>query len=167
MIALSGVGLASRGTPLGLVSSIPTSLSPGCVAICNGMPLHLGSSLQPIDTALFAILVLGGLASALLVSLGVYAFVRRQSRSYLLVILALGTLVLKALLGGLALWNVIPISQHHLIEHTLDVLMAAFLLTAVYEARTPPKPTRNTREQHETSSTSETSAQNGGVNHPR
>lgn len=80
---------------------------------------------------------MGGLASAALVSLGILAFFRRQSRSYLFVVLALGTLVAKALLGGFALGDAIPIGQHHLAEHALDGLMAVFLLAAVYDARTP------------------------------
>ena len=124
-----------------------------------GIPLHAGSSLAAIDTALFSVLVLGGLASAVLVSLGVLAFVRRQSRTYLLVVLALGTLVAKAWIGSLALGNVVPTSQHHLIEHALDMLMAIFLLTAVYDARTSPNKRGGTRDNRETSPNSERSTQ--------
>jgi hypothetical protein len=65
-------------------------------------------------------------------------------------VLALGTLIAKTVLGSLALGNVIPISQHHLVEHALDGLMAVFLLAAVYNARTPPTRHTNTRDHLET-----------------
>jgi hypothetical protein len=112
--------------------------------------LHVGSGHQPIDTALLPVLFIGGLASSVLVTAGIIAFSRRQARSYLFVVLALGTLVMKALLGGLALSDIIPISQHHLIEHALDMLLAVFLLIAVYDARTSPSRYSNTGEQSET-----------------
>jgi hypothetical protein len=106
--------------------------------ISTVLPLHVGSGPQIFETALIPVLVIGGLASALLVWLGLVAFLRRQTSSYLFVVLALGTLVLKVWVGGLALGNVIPISQHHLIEHALDGSMAVFLLAAVYYVRTSP-----------------------------
>lgn len=159
MIRRSGVVLAEPETRTGLGSSPPTSLSTPCGASCSSTPLHIGASFQPIDTALFLVLVSGGVVSVVLVSLGILAFIRRQSHSYLLVVLALGTLIVKAVLGSLALGNVIPISQHHLIEHALDGLMAVFLLAAVYNARTQPTRYTNTRDHLETSHNSNQSVQ--------
>lgn len=159
MIDGSGVDLAGPETRAGMELPISTPLSHSCVASCSTTPLHVGANLQPIDTALFPVLVLSGVASAVLVSLGLFAFVRRQSHSYLLVVLALGTLVAKAVLGSLALGKVIPISQHHLVEHALDGLMAVFLLAAVYNARTPPTRHTNTRDHRETGYNSDQSAQ--------
>jgi hypothetical protein len=151
MIDGSGVDLAGPETRAGMELPISTPLSHSCVASCSTTPLHVGANLQPIDTALFPVLVLSGVASAVLVSLGLFAFVRRQSHSYLL--------VAKAVLGSLALGKVIPISQHHLVEHALDGLMAVFLLAAVYNARTPPTRHMNTRDHRETGYNSDQSAQ--------
>lgn len=87
---------------------------------------------------LVPILVFGVLTSAVLVSLGVVAYSYRQSRSYLLVVLALTTLVVKACLGGLAILQWLPMDSHHLFEHLLDVVMALFLIASIYYARTTP-----------------------------
>jgi predicted permease len=90
------------------------------------------------ETMLTPVLVLAGLTSALLVSLGVIAYSQRQSRSYLLVVLALGTLIAKTCLGSLAIVQVLSMDLHHLFEHLLDVVMALCLLVAIYYARTTP-----------------------------
>ena len=92
MIGRSSVVLTRPGTRAGLGSSTSGSLSTPCVASWSGSPLHVGANLQPFDTALFPVLVLGAVTSAVLVSLGLFAFFRRQSRSYLLVVLALAPL---------------------------------------------------------------------------
>jgi len=85
-----------------------------------------------------SLLIIGGLASAVLASLGAVAFSRRRSRSYLLIVLALVALVFKPFLGGLWLIRVLPIAQHHLLEHGMDFVIAALLIAAVYFARTAP-----------------------------
>jgi hypothetical protein len=80
--------------------------------------------------------MLSVLTSAVLVGLGVVAYSYRQSRSYLLIVLALATLVAKAVLGSLVLVQVVSMEVHHLFEHLLDVVMAVFLIAAIYYART-------------------------------
>ena len=95
------------------------------------------------DVILFCLILLAGLAAAALVSLGLIAFSRRQSRSYLLVVLALCTLICKALAGGLAIVGILPIDVHHLVEHGLDLVMAILLIAAVYYARTTPQRLQN------------------------
>jgi heme A synthase len=90
------------------------------------------------------VIVLGGVASLVLVAVGLLALERRRSRSYLLVVAALGTLLAKAAIGGLTLLSVFPRTLHHPLEHALDLVMASLLLAAVYFARrptdrTPPK----------------------------
>lgn len=92
--------------------------------------------LSATETILVPVLVLAGMTSAGLVSLGVVAYFYRQSRSYLLVMLALLTLVVKAGLGSLVLVQSVSMEVHHLFEHLLDVLMAVFLLASIYYART-------------------------------
>lgn len=96
----------------------------------------LVGELTNTETMLVPILLLAGVTSAGLVSLGVVAYFYRQSRSYLLVILALATLVFKAVLGGLVIVQLVSMEVHHLFEHLLDLLMAVFLLASIYYART-------------------------------
>lgn len=94
------------------------------------------SPLANPNTALFPLLILAGLAATVLVSVGLLAFWRRQSRSYLLIVLALGTLICKAAAGGFTLIGVLPGDLHHVVEHGLDLMMAVLLIAAVYSART-------------------------------
>lgn len=86
--------------------------------------------------ALPSILVLAGVSSVAIVGLGVAALARRRSRSYLLITLALATLLVRTLVGGLAFDGMMGMHRHHLIEHGSDGVMAVLLLAAVYFART-------------------------------
>ena len=90
------------------------------------------------DIVLLCLLILTGLAAAVLVSLGLFAFSRRKSRSYLLIVLALGTLICKAVTGGFTVVGILPGDLHHFVEHCLDLVMAILLIAAVYYARTAP-----------------------------
>lgn len=103
----------------------------------------LASSISQADVVLLPLLVLAGLAATVLVCLGLVAVSRRQSRSYLLVALALGTLLCKALAGGFTIVGILPTDLHHTVEHGLDLVMAILLIAAVYYARTTPRKIRN------------------------
>lgn len=81
------------------------------------------------------VLTLAGLASVGILALAVVALARRKSWSYLLVTLAIGTLGIRVLLGGLMLFGLVDLPLHHLLEHIVDILMALLLLAAVYTAR--------------------------------
>lgn len=81
-------------------------------------------------------LALAGGGAVFLVGLAVAAFVRRRSRSYLFVLLALGTLPVRTVAGMLTVGGVVPAAPHHLVEHTLDLALMGFLLVAVALART-------------------------------
>jgi hypothetical protein len=112
--------------------------------------LHLGvnqGSALIGEVALPTILVITGIASLVILGLGVVALAQRRSRSYLLITMALGTLVGRTLVGGLAMNGAIAMEFHHLIEHTLDGVMAVLLLAAVYYARTTERPKLTTNEQ--------------------
>lgn len=82
------------------------------------------------------LLVLAGSGAAVLLGLGLAAVARRQSRSYLLVALALATLFSRSVVAALALTDVFGSRLHHLVEHGLDVAMVALVIGAVYYART-------------------------------
>lgn len=104
-------------------------------------PLHSAGTGVEHHPALSLVLVLGGLTSVVILTLAVFALTQRQSWSYLLVTLAIGTLGLRVALGGLMLVGLIDLPTHHLMEHAVDLLMAGLLLGAVYAARTGDRPT--------------------------
>jgi heme A synthase len=101
--------------------------------------LHFGVSQGSVslgEVALPSVLFLTGIASAVIVGLAIIAFSQRRSRSYLLITMALATLLVRTGVGGLAMVGVIQLEFHHLIEHGLDGMMAVLLIAAVYWART-------------------------------
>lgn len=103
------------------------------------MPLQLPIlHLHPpgIDLPLLIVLLAAGLVTALLLGLAIAAFTQRQSRPYLLIALAIAALFARTLVAGLTMMNVLPEAHHHLLEHLLDVAMAALVIGAVYYART-------------------------------
>lgn len=81
------------------------------------------------------VLIVAAAASALVVVLALAAFVRRRSWSYLLITLALGTLLARTVIGVLMLQRWLSPSVHHLLEHGLDVVMVGLLIGAVWLAR--------------------------------
>ncbi|MFC7045362.1 hypothetical protein ACFQH6_08040 [Halobacteriaceae archaeon GCM10025711] len=72
----------------------------------------------------------------MLLGLGLAAYVQRRSRPYLLIALVFVALAARTLLAGLTLTQQLPDGQHHLYEHSLDVVMAALVIAAVFSART-------------------------------
>ena len=107
------------------------------VAATAGMTLlwpvaHAPPSPNP---ALLGIHLLAGVGSGVLLVLGVAAFGQRGSRSYLLVVLALGALIARTVVSGLAMFGPLDPWIHHFAEHALDAMLATFLLGAVYCAR--------------------------------
>lgn len=96
---------------------------------CHAVPPAASSVVMPI------VLALAGLGSSLLIGLALAALVRRRSWSYLLVLLALATLLSRTVLAALTMNAVLADATHHLLEHSLDVLMSALVVAAVYTAR--------------------------------
>ncbi|MFB6069966.1 MAG: hypothetical protein ABEJ76_03000 [Halanaeroarchaeum sp.] len=83
------------------------------------------------------VILLAGIASVALSSIGVLAFRRRRTRSYGLVAGALVVLAVKAFVGALTLLGLLGLRFHHVVEHGLDFVMAIMLIAAVYVARRP------------------------------
>lgn len=80
-------------------------------------------------------IVIAGLLTAVLLGLGIAVLVRRRSRSYLLIAMALLALFARSIVAGGTLLGVIAPGPHHLLEHGLDIIMAALVVAAVYYAR--------------------------------
>lgn len=127
------------------------------------MPLlHFGVNHGAVslgDVALSGVLFVAGIASAVIVGLAIVAFAQRRSRSYLLIAMALATLLARTVVGGLALFGVIQMELHHLTEHALDGAMAVLLIAAVYYARTTEQPSSGTTEQSSSSTTEQPSSE--------
>ena len=99
----------------------------------------MATSTLQTNTVLFWLLVLTGATSAILISLAIVALLRRQSRSYFFIVIALGTLICKVFAGGLTIVELLPSDLHHTMEHGLDLIMGLLLLAAIYAARTAPR----------------------------
>ena len=95
-----------------------------------GAPLAAGVHGQ--NPVLFALLTLAAVVTAIVAGLGIAAFVRRRSRRYLLVALALSTLVARSAVGLGAYVGAVGPTMHHALEHGLDVAMAALVIAAVF-----------------------------------
>ncbi|WP_049892995.1 DUF7471 family protein [Natronococcus jeotgali] len=76
----------------------------------------------------------GAVFSILIALLSFAAFVKRRTVSYLLIAVAFSTFLGKTSLGPAYLLGSTNTEMHHLLEHTLDVVMMALVLAAVYYA---------------------------------
>jgi hypothetical protein len=97
------------------------------------LPLHFGVALS--DSLLVVALSAGSVFSILVALLSFVAFVRRRTMSYLLIAVAFSTFLGKTSLGLMYLMGGMNINMHHSFEHSLDVVMMALVLAAVYYAR--------------------------------
>lgn len=90
---------------------------------------------MPDEYLLPFILAIAGLGAGLLVAVSSLAVFRRRSLPYVLVTLAIGTLLLRSFLGTVMLGGLVSGHSHHFLEHVLDVLVVGLLFTAVHTAR--------------------------------
>lgn len=95
-------------------------------------PLHAAPT---PDVLLLGVVGLAALGSAVLLGLGLAVLARRRSQPYLLVVLALAALLARSVVAALGVVEVVPTTDHHVAEHSLDVAMAALVIGAVYYAR--------------------------------
>jgi hypothetical protein len=63
------------------------------------------------------------------------AFLRRRAVSYLLIAVAFSTFLGKMAIGIAHLTGRMGVGPHHLVEHSLDIVMMGLVLAAVYYAR--------------------------------
>ncbi|ELY59316.1 hypothetical protein C492_11275 [Natronococcus jeotgali DSM 18795] len=106
--------------------------SESLLAVAVGLPLHFGASLT--ENVLIVMLGVGAVFSILIALLSFAAFVKRRTVSYLLIAVAFSTFLGKTSLGPAYLLGSTNTEMHHLLEHTLDVVMMALVLAAVYYA---------------------------------
>ena len=85
--------------------------------------------------SLAALLAVGAIGAAAILGVAVAALHRRPSWPYLLVALALGTLFVRFVAGLTYRQGSVSPEAHHLLEHGLDVAMAALVNGAVLVTR--------------------------------
>lgn len=81
---------------------------------------------------LLTVIVLAGVGTTVVFGLSIVAYRRRREKSYLLISVAIGLLVLRTFVGFGTVRGVTPMLYHHLVEHTFDFLIAALVLGAAY-----------------------------------
>ncbi len=98
------------------------------------VPIQYGTgSLESVSLRLAV--GVGAVGAACLLGLAFAAFLRRRSRSYLLVVGAVTALFGRSAIAGVAVMGHVPSSSHHLWEHGLDIILVALVIAAVYYAR--------------------------------
>lgn len=91
----------------------------------------LNPQLAPI---LIAIILLAVVGTVFLFGVSLIAYVHRQTTRYLLITSVLGMLVARSVVGLGTVFGVIPMTIHHLLEHSFDFLIAITVLYAVYRS---------------------------------
>lgn len=97
------------------------------------VPLHGAPVVGSVP--LLVVVTTASMGAALLLGVAVAAFVRRRSRSYLLVAGAFAALFGRSVVAGVSLAGQLSPSTHHLVEHGMDVVLVALVVAAVYHAR--------------------------------
>ena len=90
--------------------------------------------LEP-SLSLLAVIVLAGVGTGVLFVASAFASWRRRELRYLLITLAVGALFVRSLVGFATVYGRVPMDVHHFLEHTLDFLIAALVLYAVYRSK--------------------------------
>lgn len=81
---------------------------------------------------LFAVILVAGIGTGVLFAISVLAYHRRRTAQFKLIAVALGALFLRSFVGIGTVLGLVPMWLHHFIEHSLDFLIAAAVLYAVY-----------------------------------
>lgn len=96
---------------------------------------HTATASTVDGLSLVVVLAVTTVGSAILGSIAGMALYRRRSLPYFLVTVAIGTLLLRSLLGIGTLGGLTSMATHHLLEHLLDAVVIGLLFAAVYVAR--------------------------------
>ncbi|WP_380681567.1 DUF7471 family protein [Salinigranum sp. GCM10025319] len=99
------------------------------------VPVHSGF-IGPQSLLLLAVVTIAAVGTAVLLGLSIGAFVRRQSRPYLLIVAALAALLGRSTVAGFTIVGLLSSTEHHFLEHGLDVILVALVIAAVYHSRT-------------------------------
>ncbi|WP_049983196.1 hypothetical protein [Halorubrum sp. BV1] len=81
---------------------------------------------------LLVVVAVAGVGTGLLFLVSLLAYRRRRSLQYRLISLAVGALLARSVVGAGTVLGVVPMLVHHFVEHSLDFLVSAIVLYAVY-----------------------------------
>ncbi|EMA57187.1 DUF7471 family protein [Halorubrum lipolyticum] len=101
------------------MSPIPASAAVGGWGVEGSLPL-------------LAVVFVAGVGTGLLFLVSLVAYRRRRGRQYALISVAVGALFVRSVVGAGTVLGVVPMPVHHFLEHSLDFLIAAVVLYAVY-----------------------------------
>ncbi|MFC4986778.1 DUF7471 family protein [Saliphagus infecundisoli] len=104
------------------------------LAVSSRSSEWLDPQLAPV---LVLIIVLAVVGTIVLFGLGLIAYSRRQTLRYLLITFVLGMLVARSVVGLGTVLGVVPMTIHHLIEHSFDFLISIIILYTVYRSGSP------------------------------
>lgn len=99
-------------------------------AMINLLHIHHGEVEGSV--LLLSVVLVASLGTGLLFVVSYVAFRRRQNKQYLIISLAVGALFSRSIVGAGTVLGYTPMTVHHLVEHSLDFLIAAMVLYAVY-----------------------------------
>ena len=94
----------------------------------------LSGGLEP-SVPLLVVLVLATLGTGILFAGSLLACLQRWELRYVLVMVAVGALFVRSLVGFGTVYGHVPMEIHHIIEHSLDFLIAALVVYAVYRSK--------------------------------
>jgi hypothetical protein len=103
----------------GNVIPIPVTAVAGAWSVEGSLPL-------------LAVVFVAGIGTGLLFLVSLVAYRRRRSAQYALISIAVGALLARSVVGAGTVLGVVPMPVHHYVEHSLDFLIAAVVLYAVY-----------------------------------
>ena len=91
----------------------------------------------PFAPVLIAIILLAATGTLALVVIGLLSYLRRPTFRYRVLTVVLGLLVVRSIVGMATVFDIVPMTLHHLLEHGLDLLVAGLLLYLIYREGTP------------------------------
>ena len=98
----------------------------------SAVPLTAGGWGVEGSLPLLAVVFVAGLGTGLLFLVSLVAYGRRRSSQYRLISVAVGILLVRSIVGAGTVLGYVPMPAHHFLEHSLDFLIAAIVLYAVY-----------------------------------
>lgn len=84
---------------------------------------------------LLGVILLAGLGTGILFIISINSYKQRRSTRYLLITIAVGALFFRSIVGIVTVAGVVPMTLHHLIEHSLDFIIASLILYAVLRSK--------------------------------
>lgn len=100
--------------------------------ITETLPLQIDAWAIEGSIPLLAVILGAGLGTGVLFAVSVVAYVRRGGTQFKLISVAVGALFARSFVGIGTVFGVVPMWIHHFAEHSLDFLIAATVLYAVY-----------------------------------